>query len=192
MRRGPRIRLRLPAADGFSLLEAIVVATVVGLLGAMIVPVTTGMITRAKAEGSTLAAVTALQSARNRAVAERRNFHLYFDQAAHKIRIERVEPDGSRTVIANLNLENGLTFEKFSALPDTPDLFGNATAVAFGGTAPVMFTSDGTLIDDNGDVVNGSLFLGVPQQKATAQAITFFGPTGLIRTWRWGGSRWLE
>ena len=192
MRRGSGTRVHLPDQGGFSLLEAIVVATVVGLLGAMVVPVTAGMIARAKADGSTLAAVTALQSARNRAVAERRNFHLYFDQSGHKIRIERVEPSGSRTVVSNLTLENGLKFEKFSALPDTPDLFGHATAVAFGGTAPVMFTSDGTLIDDNGDVVNGSVFLGVPQQKATAQAITFFGPTGLIRTWRWGGSKWLE
>ncbi len=192
MRTAPRTHVCATRQDGFSLLEALVVAGVVGLIGAMVVPVTTGMIARAKADGSTLAAVTALQSARNRAVAERRNFQLFFDQSGHKIRIQRIEPNGAATVISNLNLENGLKFEKFSSLPDTPDLFGNDTVVDFEGTAPLMFTSDGTLIDDNGDVVNGTVFLGVPQQKATAQAITFFGPTGLIRTWRWGGSKWLE
>jgi hypothetical protein len=57
---------------------------------------------------------------------------------------------------------------------------------------PVMFTSDGSLVDNNGDVVNGTIFVGVPSQPQTARAVTVFGVTGLTRTWKWRGNKWME
>jgi hypothetical protein len=81
---------------------------------------------------------------------------------------------------------------KFSGMPDTPDAFGASAAQSFTGTAPVMFTSDGSLVDSNGDVSNGTIFFGIPGQPMTARAVTIFGVTGLTRIWKWRGSQWME
>jgi hypothetical protein len=109
------------------------------------------------------------------------------------IQISRVEvPSGSLTLILDAALENGQQFLKFNGIPDTPDAFGNATAIQFTGQGPWMFTSDGSFIDSNGDVSNGTIFLGVPNQVMTARAVTVFGVTGLLRTWRWRGTKWFN
>jgi hypothetical protein len=77
-------------------------------------------------------------------------------------------------------------------LPDTPDLFGNAAAVSFGPSANRMFTSEGTFVDNTGDVLNGTLFMAVPGEPNSARAISVFGATAFLRTWRWNGSAWVE
>ena len=91
-----------------------------------------------------------------------------------------------------LALQIAQEFVKFSGIPDTPDAFGATSATTFTGTAPVMFTSDGSLVDSNGDIVNGSIFLGTPGQPETARAVTIFGVTGIMRTWKWRGTQWME
>jgi len=101
-------------------------------------------------------------------------------------------PTGYRTQIMDIPLDNGQQFKKYASLPDTPDAFGNANAIQFSGTGPWMFTSDGSLIDSNGDVSNGTIFLGVPADEKTARAVTVFGATGLMRTWRWRGTKWFS
>jgi hypothetical protein len=55
-----------------------------------------------------------------------------------------------------------------------------------------MFTSEGTFVDANGDVLNGTLFLSIAGEKNSARAITVFGTTGLLRVWRWDGQKWTE
>jgi hypothetical protein len=47
-------------------------------------------------------------------------------------------------------------------------------------------------MNDNGDPINGTIFMAVPDEANTARAITFFGPTALLRVWRWDGSKWVE
>jgi len=48
------------------------------------------------------------------------------------------------------------------------------------------------LVDSNGDVLNGTLFLAIPNQTSSARAITVFGTTALLRYWRWDGSKWVD
>jgi hypothetical protein len=86
----------------------------------------------------------------------------------------------------------GQTFTRFDSLPDTPDVFGHEGAVAFGSTPTIRFTSDGSLIDSSGDVLNGTLFVATDNDVASARAITIFGATGLIRSWQWNGTAWVN
>jgi prepilin-type N-terminal cleavage/methylation domain-containing protein len=177
---------------GYTLAEVLIVLCLIAVVSAMAVPISSEFLHQSKADSGVAAAMTAVAAARDRAVSERRNFQLTFIDP-NRIRLSRVEvPGGGLTTVQEFTLDNGMRFVKFDGLPDTPDKFGNASTAAFSGTAPVMFSSDGTLVDSNGDVVNGSLFMGLAQQPDTARAVTIFGATGVVRTWKWRGSKWMQ
>lgn len=183
---------RPAAAAGFTLTEMIVVVALIAIGFAVAIPVTMEMVTRAKNDSSVVVAHTFLDSARDRAVAERRNFELTFIMP-NRVQLERIEvPSGVKTVVAEMQLEGGQEFIKFPDIGDTPDAFGASAAIKFTGTQPVMFTSDGSLIDSAGDVVNGTVFMGVPDHPETARAVTVFGVTGMLRTWKWRGAEWFQ
>jgi hypothetical protein len=40
--------------------------------------------------------------------------------------------------------------------------------------------------------MNGTLFLSVPGDPQSSRAISIFGPTALVRVWRWDGRQWVE
>lgn len=187
---------RLGGSDGFTLLETLTVAALIGVVMAMAIPVSSSFIRLAKADSATLQAMAALDLARDRAVAERRNIEVIF-LAPNRIRLSRQEIDAAgnvvgTTVVEEFLLENGQRFVKFAGVPDTPDAFGASTAVSFTGTTPVMFTSDGSLVDASGDVTNGTILMGTPGRVDTARAVTVFGTTGLTRTWKWRATKWME
>ncbi|HLG60221.1 MAG TPA: prepilin-type N-terminal cleavage/methylation domain-containing protein [Vicinamibacterales bacterium] len=184
------------ATDGFTLIEMLLVAALVSVVIGMSIPITEQFIRTMKADSSIGAAMNAVDIGHDRAISERRNFVLSFI-GTNRIRLSRQEIDAagvvtSTTVTDEFLLENGQEFVKFVGVPDTPDAFGATAVQSFSGTAPVMFTSDGSLVDSNGDVVNGTLFFGVPNQPLTARAVTIFGVTGLTRSWKWRGSQWQD
>jgi len=177
---------------GFTLLEAVVVLGITMVLAVVAVPVSTRMVNNARGDTAQVMALSFMESARNRAVAERRNIELVFDEpsAMQMVRIE--VPSGDRTTVGELVLEGNQEFLLVDGVPDTPDAFGDAAAITFTGTTPVMFTSDGSLIDSAGDVTNGSIFIARRGEPDTARAITISGVTGMLRSWKWRGSEWQQ
>lgn len=181
---------------GFTLAEMIIVGAIITLMAAIAIPVTGDMIRRAKADSSAEVALRAISAARARAIAERRNIQLNLVEP-NRIQLirEEVGDDGAsagETVVAETMLEGGQEFMRFAGQPDTPDMFGAANPINFGGTPPVMFTTDGSLVDSAGDVVNGSVFFGVSNQPDTARAVTILGVSGLMQVWKWRGSSWMQ
>ena len=137
------------SATGFSLIEVLLTLGIAGVLAAMAVPVSSQYIKWAKADSTTESTLRVIASGRDRAVAERRNIELTFVMP-NIIRLERENIDASgnttgKTIELEVMLDNGQQFLKFTGVPDTPDAFGNGSAITFGGTAPYMFASDGTL-----------------------------------------------
>lgn len=189
-------RFRGRSAAGFSMIELMLVVGISTVLAAIAVPVSSQYIKWARADSSNEATIRSIAAARDRAVAERRNIELTL-VSPNIVRLERENIDSTgattgKTTILEVMLDNGQQFLKFTGLPDTPDAFGNSSAITFGGTAPFMFASDGTLIDSSGDVVNGTILIGMPNQKETARAVTIFGASGLLRSWKWRGSSWVQ
>lgn len=177
---------------GYSLIEIMIVCCLIAIVSAMAVPVSSEFLKQRKADSGVVSAMAAVTAARDRAIAERRNIQFSF-LGENQIQLSRVEvPSGLLTVVDTFTLDNGQIFVKFDGTGDTPDRFGASSAHSFSGTEPVMFTSDGSLIDSNGDVVNGTVFIGQKGQEITARAITIFGVTGLTKTWKWRGTKWME
>jgi prepilin-type N-terminal cleavage/methylation domain-containing protein len=184
--------LNLRDQRGYSMIEVIMVVAVVVTLMSVAIGVTMHAVTAAKSDGSTAGVMNALEVARNQSTSQRRDFQIVFT-LPNKIEIFRIEiPSGASTLTETRYLENGQEFLRYTGVPDTPDLFGHTGAIAFGSSPTLRFTSDGTLIDSSGDVLNGTLFLGLPSQVGSARAVTVFGATGLIRSWTWNGTAWVN
>jgi hypothetical protein len=152
---------------------------------------TVSLVNSSKSDSAVISAITAVELARDRAIGERRDFRLVFT-APNIIQIVRIEvPGPATTTVMNTVLDGGLTYMKFTGLPDTPDAFGASSAISFGVTPTIEFTSDGSLLDSSGDPINGTVFFGDGVRASSARALTIFGATGLVHGWKWDGIRWL-
>lgn len=181
---------------GFSLLELMVVVGILGTLAAISIMVSPAFMKHAKAESGIAQAVDALRVGRETAISQRRNVKIEF-LGLNAIRTVRqdIGANGAvtgTTALATVELENNMRFQLETGVPDTPDGFGNGTAISFGTSPERMFTSEGTLVNQQGDVMNGTLFLSVPGDPLSSRAISIFGPTALVRVWRWDGRQWVE
>jgi prepilin-type N-terminal cleavage/methylation domain-containing protein len=177
--------------EGFSMMEILVVLGIIGMAFATVM-VMPAALRSAKSDSGASRLVSTLRTAREQAISQRRNIRVSFTNN-NQITVTRVNvPATSTTVLNTVWLEDGLTFQRFAGVPDTPDAFGNGTAVSFGGAATVQFTSDGSFVDQNGDPVNGTVQIGRYADPTSARAVTLFGPTALIRQWRWNGSTWTK
>jgi prepilin-type N-terminal cleavage/methylation domain-containing protein len=183
-------------AGGFTLIEILVVVAIAGVLTALAMPVSSEYIRWARADSSVESTLRSITVARDLAIAQRRNIELTFIMP-NRLRLERQDIDSNgvvtgNTVLSEVILENGQQFLVFDGVPDTPDAFGLDTATTFGGITPVMFTSDGAFVDSQGDPVNGTVFVGSPNEPLTARAVTIFGVSGLTKIWKWRGDKWMK
>jgi prepilin-type N-terminal cleavage/methylation domain-containing protein len=186
---------------GFTLLEVLVVVALLGTLAAMAIMVSPAFLKTAKADAGIEQAMDTLRLARETAISQRRNVRVVFvGLDAIQTTREDIGANGvvtGTTVLRTVQLENRMQFRVVSGVPNTPDAFSlsNATAsgaLAFGTSTTRMFTSEGTFVNQAGDVLNGTIFLSIQGDSLSARAITIFGPTALIRAWRWNGRDWVE
>jgi prepilin-type N-terminal cleavage/methylation domain-containing protein len=177
---------------GFTLIELLVVVGLMGVLAAMAVMIMPGALATARADGGASRLISILRVAREQAIAQRRTVRVAFTNP-NRVVVTRVEvPGPGTTVLTDVVLEQGMEYRLFAGIPDTPDAFGRTAAASFGLATSLSFTSEGSFVDQNGDPLNGSVFLGKPNEPITARAVTIFGPTAQIRNWRWSGTQWMH
>ncbi len=203
---------------GFTLIELLLVVAIMGALGAMTAMIMPGFIRHQKAEAGVQQALEIIRTARETAISKRRNVRLVFT-SPNQITIVQENicppptPPGDQpctdaaattflaspagtTTLRMVKLESKMEFIRPLAT-DTKDKFATGPpaqlgAVAFGPTPTRAFTSQGTLVDSNGDILNGTLFMAIPNQVNSSRAITVFGTTALLRYWRWDGTKWVD
>ena len=174
---------------GFSLIETLLVVAILVTVAGIAIPISGTAIRQARADSASSVAMAALLEARARAIAERRDFQLEF-VVPNLIRVSRIE-NGVGTVVAEKLLEGGQRFQLRSGVTPLAE-FGATTAIHFTGAAPVKFTTDGALVDANGDPVNATIHVADDVDAGSSRAVTILGITGLMQTWRWTGTAWHE
>ena len=188
IRRVVRLCQPLHATSGVSLLEMLLTVGVLMVMSAIAVPAVRGEILDAKASSGMRQVQGSLRAARDAAMTQRRTMEVIFSGTG-TIQVNRM--DGNvRTPLSRLDVVNGMGYRTFTGIPDTPDAFGVAGGISFGGLTTVYFLADGSVTDVNGISVSGTLFLGMANQPLTARAVTVLGPTGRIQSYRWDSQVW--
>jgi len=193
---------------GFTLIEMMVVVALALTIAGMAVVFLTPTMQEFRANSAASQVVDILRQAREYAITYRRYVEVTFpnykasgssNQMQLVIKNSLTPAGGADVTMAMVTLQGNVTFQLEGNVPDTPDAFGNATPVNFGGLdggppAGMFFQADGTFVNSTGAYLNGSVFLGTNSILLTARAVTILGTTGRVREYHvtGNGANWFE
>ena len=186
---------RLHTERGVSLVEMMLTMAVFAIVGGMAAATMTSSRRALQSDGAMRTVMSELNSARETALTQRRNVQVQF-VGGNWIRVIRLELNNTTTVLRSVALEGNMTFALVAGVPDTPDLFGNGSPVAFGAAASIQFNGEGALVDGGGTPINGTVFMSFGGKAPSCRAVTVLGSTGRVRGYKWistqTGSGWYR
>ena len=200
---------------GFSLVEMLIVVVIVIILMAAAIIKIKPILMASRADTAAAYTENQIRLARERAIDERRLMRLTFT-APRTIFMEFQFTNSTGTVYAPVTLQAGQTgagiimlpndmqFQTPPSPPTTPpdnigaqnnafDFFCAGTACA--GTI-LYFNPDGSIVNAADDPVQGVVYMGRPSDPLSSRAVSFFGPTGKVKAWRYlnpsSGKKWVQ
>jgi prepilin-type N-terminal cleavage/methylation domain-containing protein len=186
---------RKQSQRGFSALETLIAIAIISILMVMAILNWGTLMPNAKANSAMDQLLYRLRSARQQAIAHRREVQVQF-VGTKQLTIQELWLTGTPPPAATYTFEGGAQYMVLAGVPDTPMGFGNSAPVYFGGLSggpPIMkFTTNGSFIDGGNTFINGTVFLGITGKNHTARAITILGATGRVREYHWDGTQWQE
>jgi prepilin-type N-terminal cleavage/methylation domain-containing protein len=185
---------RLRTERGVSLVEMLVAVAIIGILTSMAVVQIGAVRPGMQADGAMRVVMSQLNSARETAISQRRRVEVSFNDVGENswVRVTRHELPNGTTVLMDVPFEGGVRYGLWPGVQDTPDAFGNISAINFGAAITVMFNTEGMLVDNAGMPVNGTVFMRIPGQPGSYRAVTVLGSTGRVRGFRWNGGQWTR
>jgi prepilin-type N-terminal cleavage/methylation domain-containing protein len=181
--------------QGFSLLEGLVVMGIISIVLAMAIISFGNMMPNAKANSAVAQMLYRLRSAREQAIAHRREVQVQF-VGTNQLTIAELWVTGTPPPPTTYTFEGGAQYVVLPGVPDTPMAFGNSAPIYFAGVSggpPIMkFTTNGSFIDGGNTLVNGTVFLGIPGKNQSARAVTILGATGRVREYHYDNTQWQE
>lgn len=183
----------LRSPRGFSAIELLMTLGIFGTVSAMAVFQIGIARPGIKGDGAMRTVMAQLNTARELALTQRRNIRINFINT-NQIQLIRQEVPivNGTTVLSTIDIEGGITYGLTPGLPDTPDGFGNASGVDFGAAVQMVFNSDGTLVNQSGTPISGSIFMSIPGQSRSSRAVTILGATGRVRGYKWNSRAWVR
>jgi prepilin-type N-terminal cleavage/methylation domain-containing protein len=183
---------------GFSMIELMVSLTIILIISAIAITQLKTNLQYARIDAAMRQVAESFRLAREWSLSNRRYVQVTFpanNQMAFTQLNVLTPGAGANAPIPSLTLTLSppLIFT-LDGMPDTPDGYGNANAIEFEGVAggPVggmIFQSDGEFLDGATFLpINGTVFLGIAGQQATARAVTILGTTGRVRGWKSNGA----
>lgn len=211
----PQRRMR-----GVSLLEMMIVVAIVIILGSITFISLQPALRDAQMNAAYDTTLSQLRMARERAIAERKQYIVCFGNAPPLGAATPLGAPNTRTIqlfrwdagtalaaavqISTQTLPQNINFQTIVGFPTTaPDQFGSGTVaidfdqgVAGGNKQQVMFMPDGSARDTLVNINNGLIYIARPGSLYSAKAISVFGSTGRIRGWRLvntgGTAKWIQ
>ena len=178
-------------SSGFSLVEILVV---VGIIFVMATAVATIQFRTAgeliDADAALAQVVGQMRFARQVSIDQRRTVEIQFN-GTNNIQVIRQDDANNTTVMGDLTLPSGYSFQMPGGAPDTPEGFGNSVPVDLGGGTNGTFLSDGTFVDNSNSILNGTVFT-MGSDVLTARAATLTGSTGRVKQYSWNNGAWLQ
>lgn len=178
---------------GFTMWELAIVCVLIMIISAMAIVQLHPTIQQQQADAAMVEVASQLRQAREMAVSQRRQIQVKFI-GTNQVSLNRLNINPA--VVGGVFIQAPMTFRLTAGKGDTPDGFGNAGAIVFGGIVggppTMMFQSDGTFVDTAGNLINGTVFLGMLNEPSAARAVTLLGSTGRIRMWRNNAAAWVQ
>jgi prepilin-type N-terminal cleavage/methylation domain-containing protein len=187
---------------GFTLVECLVVVALAAVMMGLAIVNASHSLEESKATSAATAVLSQMRLARMLAISQRRNVAVTFvTRSSHPQNLERVDiqvlalPGEPAYPVQSVPLPAGTQFVLEPGVPDTPMNLGNGSAVYFSGryrrSMVMQFTPSGSFLDENAEVLNGTIFVGVPSSPGTARAVTVMGGAGHSQLFTWNGSQWM-
>ncbi len=187
--------------DGFSLLEMMIVASILLILSAFAVMTLQPTLQAEHVNNAYNTTLTSLRRAREAAAGDMRIYVVSFSGPAAGVNggtITVTQNSTSGLLLFTATLPSDVTFHVEPGVPNspttpptTPDGFGAAVnpfdfnqGIGAAGGTTVYFYPDGSAHDINGNINNGVVYLGRPGYLDTCRAITIWGSTSRLRGWR--------
>ena len=182
---------------GFSMIELVVVVSIILVVTAISITQLKPNLQNARIDAAMRQVVETFRQAREFAIANRRYVQVTFP-ANNQLQITQLNTlttgaGGINPVLDTVTLAPPLIFT-LDGMPDTPDAYGNTSAIVFesvanGPVGGMVFQSDGEFLDGTTFLpINGTVYLGIPGQQSTARAVTVLGTTGRVRGWKSNGA----
>jgi prepilin-type N-terminal cleavage/methylation domain-containing protein len=176
---------------GYSAIELLLVLAIMGVVMSMAMLQIGQAQPSMKGDGAMRTMMAQLNTARELSISQRRQMQVIFT-APSTVQIVRQEIPAGTTILSTVPIEGTLQYGLIAGVIDTPDGFGlKAGGIAFGTATALLFNSDGTLIDQNGNPLNGTVFMAIPAVARSFRAVTVMGGTGRIRGFKWDGLHWV-
>jgi type II secretory pathway pseudopilin PulG len=186
------------------------VIVIIGIVSALAIVAFTNELPTLRADSALQLLEAQIRQAREAAVDQRRSILVTFQGTGEMVTVRQnlnvtTTPPTviSTTTLGDFILDpNQMVFNVFNGLPDTPDAFGNSQPVSFTDTTTsaqacpnlpctITFQGDGSVVDNAGNYVNGTVFIGSVGSKITARAVTILGSTGRIKGYRYKTNAWF-
>ena len=189
---------------GFSMIELAVVTIIIVTISAIALIQINPSLQSARSDNALRVVLDQLRQAREYSITNRRYVQIAFTTVAGQppeIVITQwntltTGAGATNPVLSTVYVPSPMQYAVVGTMPDTPDGYGNSSAIAFHiegtGTAPsglMYFQSDGELVDSvTKNPIDGTVFLGVTGNASSARAVTVMGSTGRVRGWRSTGT----
>lgn len=209
-------------ARGFSLLEMMIVICILMIVGGITFMALQPALKDARTNQAFEVAMMPLRVARQRAIAERKQYIVCYGiapppgaltpivptaQSVQMFRWDAGTALSAATQITAISLPIDFNFQALPGLPNgvatVPDGFGNATTaldldqgVAGAIQNQILFMPDGSAHDVNGNLNSGILYVARNGDLYSSRAVTLYGASGRIRGWRLlnsgGAPLWIQ